>query len=69
MYIVGQVFAGNVLTLCFFWSLWQFKKHDYKAPWLAYAAFIGPLVYFLASWLPTVPSENLPPLLDAIVLR
>lgn len=69
MFLVGQVFLGNVLTICFVWGMMQFKKHDYKAPWLAYAGVVFPVFYFLTSWLPTVPIEHLPPQFDALVTR
>lgn len=69
MFLVGQVFLGNVLTISFVWGLIQFQKHDYKAPWLAYAGVLIPAFYFVTSWFPTVPIEHLPPQFDALVTR
>lgn len=45
----AAVFAGNAMTAAFLWGCFQLHKHDYKAPWLAYAAFIMPLGFFLIS--------------------
>lgn len=57
--IIAALFAGNVLTLAFVWGCVQFHRHDYKAPWLAYAAFAMPLLYLIGS---LVVTEVLPPL-------
>lgn len=43
------VFMGNVATIAFAWGFHQFHKHDYKAPWVAYAAFLMPLFMLMAS--------------------
>lgn len=56
-------FFGNTLTLCFVWGLFQFHRHDYRAPWLAYTAVLFPLGFLAISVLLTEP---LPPHLDAI---
>lgn len=59
----AAVFAGNILTVIFVWGCFQFHKHDYKAPWLAYAAFTFPLLFLLTS---VVATEGLPPQFDAL---
>lgn len=63
---IAAIFAGNVLALAFVWACVQFHRHDYKASWLAYAAFLMPVAYFAASLYLT---EEWSPLLDALVLR
>lgn len=60
------VLLGNIGTLCFLWACVQFHRHDYKAPWLAYAAFLIPLAFILAV---TISTEGLPPHLDALAPR
>ena len=62
----AAVLFGNILTIIFAWSLIQFHRFDYKAPWLAYVAFLMPMAYLAISVLLT---EGLPPHLDAIALR
>lgn len=62
----ASVFFGNVLTLSFVWACVQFHRHDYQAPWLAYAAFLMPLIYLASS---IVLTEGLPPQFDGIALR
>lgn len=57
------VMGGNLLTVCVVWACFQFHKHDYKAPWLAYLAFIMP-VAFLGITIAVI--EGLPPHLDAL---
>lgn len=59
----ADVFFGNVLTLAFLWGCVQFHRHDYNAPWLAYAAFLMPIALFLMSLIAT---GSLPPHLDAL---
>lgn len=63
---ISAIFAGNVLAVCFVWACFQFHRHDYQAPWLAYAAFLMPLAYFMASLYLT---EGLPPQFDGLALR
>jgi hypothetical protein len=60
---IAAIFAGNLLAVGFVWGIVQFNRHDYKAPWLAYAATLMPLLYFAASLYAT---EGLPPHLDAL---
>lgn len=43
------VFAGNAMTIWFGAGLWQFHKHDYRAPWWAYGAFMFPLLMVLST--------------------
>ena len=57
--VVAALFAGNALTLAFVWACVQFHRHDYKAPWLAYAAFSMPLLYLIGA---LVVTEVFPPL-------
>lgn len=64
--IAAAVFLGNVLTVSFVWGCFQFHKHDYRASWLAYAAFAYPLIVLAAALIIT---EGLPPQFDAIALR
>jgi len=64
--IVAAVFMGNTLTLIFVWGCVQFHRHDYKAPWIAYAAFVFPLLFLLGS---VVSTEGLPPQFDALVTQ
>ncbi|WP_434286309.1 hypothetical protein [Celeribacter sp. SCSIO 80788] len=45
----AAVLIGNLLTLCVVWGFQQFNKHDYKAPWLAYAAFLMPTLFIISS--------------------
>lgn len=63
---VSAFFLGNVLTLAFVWGCVQFHRHDYRAPWLAYAALLMPLLYALGS---VIVTEGLPPQFDAIALQ
>lgn len=62
----AAVFLGNVLTACFVWAVVQFNRHDYRAPWLAYAAFLLPLGFALISVLLTEHQLALP---AALALR
>lgn len=64
--IASAVFLGNVLTLCVVWGASQFRAHDTDAPWIAYAAFILPILFMAFS---IVITEGLPPQFDALVLR
>lgn len=64
--LVSVFFLGNVMTLAFVWGCVQFHRHDYKAPWVAYAAFVFPLLYAMAG---IYLIEGLPPQFDAIALR
>ncbi len=50
--IAAGVFLGGVLTVCFVWACFQFHKHDYSAPWLAYAGFLMPLLFAVLSLVP-----------------
>lgn len=60
------VMIGNILTLCFIWGMVQFHRHDYKAPWLAYAAVTFPLFFALVAW---ITVQGPPEMLSAIALR
>ena len=62
--IAAAIFLGNVLTLAFAWALFQFHKHDYRAPWAAYGWFFLPLVVLV---IVAVSTEKLPPHFDALV--
>lgn len=64
--LVSAFFLGNVLTLAFVWACVQFHRHDYKAPWVAYAAFLMPLLYLAGGIYLT---EGLPPQFDALALQ
>ena len=57
------VFMGNAVTIAFAWGFHQFHKYDYKAPWVAYAAFLIPLFMLAASLYLT--GEH-PPQFDAL---
>lgn len=61
--IAASVFLGNVLTLSVVWGFTQFGKHDEDAPWLAYAAFLLPISYFM---LTMAANGIVPPQFDAI---
>lgn len=65
-YLWADVMLGNILTISIVWGMFQFQRHDYKAPWLAYAACVIPVLMLLASF---VATGNLPPQLDALALR
>ncbi len=58
-YLWADVLLGNVMTLSILWAMTQFHKHDYKAPWLAYAAFLLPVAFFVLSLIATgqVPAQ------------
>lgn len=60
------ILIGNIGTLCFLWGCVQFHRHDFKAPWLAYAAFAFPLLFIIAA---TLANEAPPPILDALALQ
>ena len=60
------VFLGNTVTLCFVWGAVQFHRHDYKAPWTAYAAFAVPMLLVM---LTIAVTEGLPPQFDALEPR
>ena len=62
----ASVLLANLLTLSFVWGCVQFHRHDYKAPWIAYAAFLFPLIFLIGGMIVT---EGLPPQFDAIALR
>lgn len=62
----AAIALGNIGTLSFLWGCVQFHRHDYKAPWLAYAAFLFPLFFILAS---VIATEGLPPHFDALGLQ
>lgn len=61
--IAVGVFLGNVMFASVSWGLWQFHKHDYEAPWLAYSAVLIPLAFI---GLVLVSTGSLPPQLDAL---
>jgi hypothetical protein len=62
----AAVFFGNLMTLSLVWAMVQFHRLDYRAPWLAYAAFVWPVAYFVISvYLTEAPSSPL----DALALR
>jgi len=44
------VALGNVIAAAMLASLWQFHKHDYNAPWVAYAGFLMPLAFIMLSF-------------------
>jgi hypothetical protein len=48
--ISAAILAGNLMTLCVVYGFQQFVRHDYKAPLLAYAACLMPILYLLASF-------------------
>lgn len=54
--IAAAVLLGNILTLCFVWACAQFHRHDYRAPWLAYAGALMPVGYVLLSFFTAEPS-------------
>jgi hypothetical protein len=60
--IAAAVFLGNVLTLSVVWAMVQFHRYDYRAPWLAYGAFLMPLGLLALAVLTEGPS----PLLAAL---
>lgn len=60
------VFSGNALTIWFCAGLWQFHKHDYRAPWWAYGACVIPALVVIAT---IILTEGLPPHLDALAPR
>lgn len=57
------VLMGNILTLAFAWAMFQFHKHDYNAPWWAYAWVVIPILLIISS---IILNEGLPPQLDAL---
>lgn len=61
--IWAGVLIGNILTLCVVWSMVQFHRHDYKAPWLAYAAFLIPAIMLAGE---IISTAGLPPQFDAL---
>jgi hypothetical protein len=63
--LAAAVFLGNALTLSVVWACVQFHRHDYRAPWLAYGAFLLPMGFLALS----VLTEEQLPLLAALVLR
>lgn len=63
---IAAVFAANVATAAFLWACFQFHRHDTDAPWLAYAAFIMPLIFLIGS---VIATGGLPPQFDALTLR
>lgn len=62
----AAVFLGNLMTASFVWGFLQFNKHDYQAPWLAYAGCLMPIGFALLCVLAT---EGLPPQFDALALQ
>lgn len=63
MDFAASILLGNILTVCFIWGCVQFHRHDYRAPWLAYAAFLFPLAFLSIS---VAITEGMPPQFDAI---
>ena len=61
--IASGVFLGIVMAACVIWGMSKFHKHDEGAPWLAYAAFLLPIAFFVLSM---VAIEELPPQFDAL---
>lgn len=61
--VAFAVFAGNLITLCVVWACVQFHRYDYRAPWVAYGAFLLPMLMLIVTILLT---EGLPPHLDAL---
>ena len=45
--IVAGVFGGVMLSAACIWGFIQFEKHDYRASWGAYAAFLMPIGFAL----------------------
>ena len=64
--VASAVFLGNALTVIFLWGCVQFHRYDYKAPWLAYSAFLMPILIFIASM---ITSGLVPPQFDALGLQ
>jgi len=62
----ASVLLANLLTLSFVWGCVQFHRYDYKAPWIAYAAFLFPVFFLVAGF---VATEGLPPQFDALALQ
>lgn len=54
------------MTISVVWAFTQFQKHDYKAPWLVYAALMLPVIFFVIELSLT---GELPPQLDALAPR
>ena len=52
-----SVTLGNIVTICIVWACYQFHKHDHRAPWTAYVAFILPMLLIAGTVLVT---EGLP---------
>jgi hypothetical protein len=64
--IAAAVFLGNVLTLSVVWAMVQFHRYDYRAPWLAYAALLMPVLILLGQ---VIVTEGLPPPFDVLALQ
>ena len=47
--IAVAVFMGNLLTASIVWGFLSFSKHNEYAPWIAYCAFLLPIVFALGS--------------------
>lgn len=63
--IASAVFLGNVMTGSVLWAAIQFHRHDYRASWWAYVAFLLPLAVAAADlWL----SGERPPFLAALAV-
>ena len=62
--LAASIFLGNALTLSVVWAFSQFNKHDVNAPWLAYAAFLIPVLFMLAGLIST---GEVPPQFDALM--
>lgn len=58
------VTLGNVITLAFVWGCVQFHRHDFRAPWVAYAAFVFPVLLIMVT---AYLTEALPPQIAASV--
>ena len=62
----AAIAIGNILTLSAVWGFRQFHLSGHNAPWLAYAAFLMPIIIVALSFAATAP---LPPPLDALATQ
>jgi len=61
--IASAVFIGNLMTASLVYAVVQFHRHDYRAPWMAYVAFLLPIIVAVIDfWL----SGARPPILGAL---
>lgn len=54
------VFVGNILTLSVVWGFNEFRRKDVDADWVAYGAFILPLLLVIATLLLGGDASTLP---------